>query len=226
MPICAVHLGDARGVGRVFRSGHRQVGGLAVDRPLLELDAHHRQGEHRGHDVGEVVDEVDAARLDLLVEGRPGDLVDERLPPLDRGGGQVGVQRTAVGAVLGFVHLQDAAAHDRGPLRLRDRDALVPAALSVDVVIVGHDRTARQFEDVLAVRGDPVPVVDVGPGHRALGLHLLGDLLELQPVLRGVPVEVVPILLPLAVGGSLRMSSTCSRLVSLCFPGDAAASVF
>ena len=123
-----VHLGDAWGVRRVLRGGHRQVRGLAVDRPLLQLDAHHRQGEHRGHDVGEIVDEVDAARLDLLVERRAHDLVDERLPPLDRGGGQVGVQRAAVGAVLGLVHLQDAAAHDRGPLRLRDGDALVAAS--------------------------------------------------------------------------------------------------
>ena len=63
-----VHLGDAGGVGRVFRGGHREVRGLAVDRPLLQLDSHHRQREHRGHDVGEVVDEVDPAGLDLLVE--------------------------------------------------------------------------------------------------------------------------------------------------------------
>ena len=111
-----VHLGDARGVGRVLRGGHREVRGLAVDRPLLQLDAHHRQREHRGHDVGEVVDEVDSAGLDLLVEGGAHDLVDERLPPLDRGGGEVRVQRAAVGAVLGLVHLQDAAAHDGGPL--------------------------------------------------------------------------------------------------------------
>ena len=44
--------------------------GLAVDRPFGERNAHHRQGQHRGHDVGEVIDEIDPARLDLLVEGR------------------------------------------------------------------------------------------------------------------------------------------------------------
>ena len=120
MPICRFISATRARVGRVFRGGHRSVRRLAVDRPLLQLDAHHRQRQHRGHDVGEVVDEVDAARLDLLVEGGAHDLVDERLPPLDRGGRQVRVQRTAVGAVLGLVHLQDAAAHDRGALRLRE----------------------------------------------------------------------------------------------------------
>ena len=75
--------------------------------------------------------------------------------------------------------------------------------LAVDVVVVGHRGAAGEFEDVLAVRGDPVPVVGVRPRHRALGLHLLGDLLELQPVLRRVPVEVVAVLLAVAVGGAI-----------------------
>ena len=125
----AVHLRDALGLGRVPGGGHRQVRRLAVDHPLVQLDAHHRQGEYCWHDVGEVVDEVDAARFDLLVKSRPHDFVDEWLPPLDRGGGEIRVQRTAVGAVLGLVHFQDAAAHDCGPLCLGDGDALVRTSL-------------------------------------------------------------------------------------------------
>ncbi len=128
MPICRFISATRAASGECSGVDTESVRGLAVDRPLLQLDAHHRQREHRGHDVGEVVDEVDPAGLDLLVECRAHDLVDERLPPLDRGGGQVRVERAAVGAVLGLVHLQDAAAHDGGPLRLRDRDALVPAS--------------------------------------------------------------------------------------------------
>ena len=75
---------DLLPVGRVFGCVHRRMGRLAVDVPFLELDAHHRQREDSGNHVGQMVDEVDLTGLDVFVECRPGDLVDERLPALDR----------------------------------------------------------------------------------------------------------------------------------------------
>src|SRR5690606_38529060 len=73
----------------------------------------------------------------------------------------------------------------------RDGDSLVALAHSVDIVVVGDVRATGQFEDHIGARGDPVALVGVGPGEGALGVHLLGDLLEPVPVLGGVPVEVV-----------------------------------
>ncbi len=75
---------DLLPIGRVLGCVHRRMRRLAVDVPLLELDAHHRQREDRGHHVGQMVDEVDPAGLDVFVECGAGDLVDERLPALDR----------------------------------------------------------------------------------------------------------------------------------------------
>jgi hypothetical protein len=76
---------------------------------------------------------------------------------------------------------------------------LVATAFPVDIVIVGYDRAAGELEHRVAAAGDPVAVVGVGPGDRALVVDLLGDLLELGAVLRGVPVEVIPVLLAIAV---------------------------
>ncbi len=187
-------LVDLLAFGRMLGGVDGGVRGLAVDVPLLELDAHHRQRQHRGHDVGQMLDEVDLTGFDVLVECGAGDLVDERLPALDRRRGQVGVQRPAVLAVLGLVHLEDAAANHGRATGLGNGDAL-ERGLTGDVVMVGHRGAAGELEHVRAVGGHPVPAVGVGPGHRALGLHLLGDLLELQPILGGVPVEVIPVLL-------------------------------
>ena len=55
---------------------------------------------------------------------------------------------------------------------------LVALAFAVDVVVVGDHRAAGELEDRVAAAGDPVAVVGVGPGHRALGLDLFGDLLN------------------------------------------------
>ena len=59
-------------VGAVGRRVHLHVRGLAVDLPVGERQPEHRHGEHRGHDVGEVVDEVEASRLDDVVDARRG----------------------------------------------------------------------------------------------------------------------------------------------------------
>ena len=190
-PISPVHRGDPLDVGGVLRGVDRRVNRLAVEVPLLQWNAQHRQREYRGHDVGQVVDEVDAAGLDLLVEAGAGDVVDERFPTLDRGRRQVGIEHGAVGAVFGLIHLQDAAAHHADAAGGRNRNPFVAAAFVVDVVIVGDRGAAGELENLVAARRDPVPAVGLGPRHRALGVHLLGDLLELRAVLRGVPVEVV-----------------------------------
>src|SRR6201992_3706645 len=101
--------------------------------------------------------------------------------------------------MLRFIHLQYAAAYTARPLGRRDRNAFVALAFTVDVVVVGDNRATGQLEHRLAAASDPVTFVGVGPGDRALGVDLFGDLLELGSVLRGVPVEVVAVLLAIAV---------------------------
>ena len=177
-------------VGRPGRCVHRCVCGLAVDLPLRQRHTHQRQREHRGNDVGQVVDEVDTSTLDLLVEARADDLVDDRHPALHGGGGQVRVQRRAVHPVFGFVHLQHAAADHGAGLAARDADAGVALADVRDVVVVGDVGAAREVEDLLAAGGHPVPAVGVRPRHRAPVVQIRGDLVEPVAVIGGVPVEV------------------------------------
>ena len=194
-----MHGDNAVDVRGVLRGVDRGMDWLAVDRPVLQRDAQHRQRQHRRHDVGQIVDEVDVAVFDLLVEARAGHVVDERRPTLDRGRRQVRVEHGAIGAVLRVVHLQDAAPHTARALGLGDRNTLVALAFTVDVVIVGDDRASGELEHRLAAAGNPVALVGVGPRDRALGVDVLGDLLELGSIFGGVPVEVVPVLLAIAV---------------------------
>ena len=58
-------------VGAVGRRVHLHVRRLAVDLPVGERQPEHRHGEHRGDDVGEVVDEVEATGLDHVVDAGP-----------------------------------------------------------------------------------------------------------------------------------------------------------
>ena len=192
MPIAdaIAQVGDAGIVRRVGRCVHRRVGGLAVDLPVLQRHAQQAERQHRGHDVGEVVDEVDPAVLDLLVEARLDDLVDDGNPPLHRGGRKIGVQRGAVLPVLGLVHLEHAAAERVLTSAARDGDADVALALAGDVVVVGDVRAPREFEDFLVSRSHPVPAVRVGPCERTALVHLRGDLLEPVAVLRRVAIEM------------------------------------
>ena len=125
--------------------------------------------------------------------------VHHRGPAADRGGGQVGVERLAVVPLLGRVHLEEPAL-DLHALRGGDGDALVAAPLVVHVVVVGQVfGRAGELEDLAVAGRDPVAAVGVAPGDGALGVHLLGDRLELVAVLRGVPVEVIPVLLAVGV---------------------------
>src|ERR1700757_5298590 len=101
--------------------------------------------------------------------------------------------------MFGVVYLEDAAAHTIDAAGRRDQNPFVAAALVVDVMIVGDRRAAGEFEYLVTAGRHPVAAVGVAPGHRAAGVHLLGDLLELRAVLRGMPVEVVPVPLTLAV---------------------------
>lgn len=194
-----MHRGDPLDVGGVLGCVDRGMHRLAVHVPLLQRDAEHGQGEDGGHDVGEVVDEVDAAALDLLVEAGARHVVDERLPALDRGRGQIRVEHGPVGAVLGVVHLQDAAADGADAAGRGDRNAFIATAFAVDVVVVGDRRAARQLEDLVAAGRHPVAAVGIRPGHGALGVHLFGDGLELRPILGRMPIEVVSVLLPVTV---------------------------
>src|SRR6185312_12630934 len=147
----------------------------------------------------QVVDEVDAAVLDLLVKAGPRHVVDERLPAFDRGRRQIGVEHGSVGAVVGVVHFQDAAAYRADALGRGDRNAFVAAAFAVDVVIVGDNGAAGQLEDLVATGRNPVAAVGFRPGDGALGMHLVGDRLELRPVLGGMPIKVIGVLLTVAV---------------------------
>ena len=201
-------------VGRVGRGVDRGVDRLDVDVPVLQRDPEHPQGEHGGHDVGQVVDEVDPAGLDLLVQAGADELVHQRRPPGHRGRRQVRVEQLPVVPLLGRVHLQEAAAERH--LRGRDRDALVAPPLVVRVVVVGHVLgRPGQLEDLGVPGGDPVAAVGVAPRDRALVQHLRGDVGELLPVLGRVPVEVVAVLLPpvsSSVTGSVLMRVPPARL--------------
>jgi hypothetical protein len=169
---------------------------------VLQRDAHQGQGQHGRHHVGEVIDEVDLPRLDLLVQAGPDQFPHHRDPAADGGGGQVRVERLAVLPLLGRVHLEEPALDH--VLRGGNGDALVPAPLVVHVVVVGEvfGRTG-QVEDLAVAGRDPVAAVGVAPCDGAPGLHLGGDLLEPVPVVRGVPVEVVAVLLAVDVAGDV-----------------------
>ena len=96
--------------------------------------------------------------------------------------------------LLGRVHLQEAALHLH--IGGRDGDAHVAVAFVVHVVIVGQVlRGAGEFEDLLVPGGDPVAPVRAAPRHRAPGEDLGRDVLELLPVFRCVPIEVIAVLL-------------------------------
>jgi len=81
----AVHRGHALDVRGVLRRIHRGMNRLAIHVPVLQRDAEQGQCQNGRHDIGQIIDEVDAAGLDLLVEAGAGDVVDERFPALDRG---------------------------------------------------------------------------------------------------------------------------------------------
>ena len=106
-----VQVGDALRVGGVGGGVHLSVGRFAVDLPVLQRNAQQAEGEHGRDDVRQVVDEVDPAVFDLLVEAGLDDFVDDGHPALHRGGRQIPVERRAVLPVLGVVHFQDAAAN-------------------------------------------------------------------------------------------------------------------
>ena len=195
------HLGlpDARNVRRVRWRVDGGVHRLAVDAPVLQRDSEHRQGENGGHDVGEVIDEVDLAGLDLLVQAGADQFVDDRGPAADRGGRQVRVERLAVVPLRRRVHLKEAAL-DLHVLGRGDRDALVAAPLVVHVMVVGQVlRGPGDLEDLVVPGDDPVAVVGVAPCDRALAQHLGRDLLELLPVLGGMAIEVITVLLAVSV---------------------------
>src|ERR1700761_5899052 len=126
--------------------------------------------------------------------------------------------------MLRFIHLQYAAAYTARPLGRRDRNAFVALAFAVDVVIVGDNRATGQLEHRLAAAGDPVTFVGVGPGDRALGVDLFGDFLELSSVLRGVPVEVVAVLLAIAVADDVVDAHGVSVIRMACSGQECAAS--
>ena len=150
---------------------HLHVGGLAVDLPVGERQPQHRHGEHRGNDVGEVVDEVEATGLDHVVDAGPGEVVDERLPLHDRGGGEERVEHPPVLRLLRWVHL-DEPPTGRSPRR--DRDPLVPVAQAVGVVVVRQQVGALGECAQLLVSGDdPEALVLGAPRHRALLAELV-----------------------------------------------------
>jgi hypothetical protein len=101
--------------------------------------------------------------------------------------------------VLGVVHFQDAAAHRADAAGRGDRNSFVATAFAVQVVVVGDSRTTGELEDLVAAGRYPMAAVGLGPGHRARGLHLLGDGFELRPVPGAVPIEVVLVLLAISV---------------------------
>ena len=167
-------------VGAVGCRVHLHVRGLAVDLPVGERQAEHRHGEHRGHDVGEVVDEVEPTGLDHVVDARAREVLDERIPHLHRRRRQERVEDAAVLRLLGRVHLDEAAA--RRPA-LGDRDALVAVALAVGVVVVRQEVGAlRDRAQHLVAGDDPEAVVLAAPRDRAL----LAQLVRLRRV--GLPV--------------------------------------
>ena len=116
-----------RKVGAVRGGVDERVGRLAVDDPVGEREAEHAHRQHGGDDVGEVVHEVEAARLDDLVDACVAQFEDHGPPPLDRRGGEVGIEDAPVFELLGWVHLDEAAAAV-ATLRGGDGDALVAVA--------------------------------------------------------------------------------------------------
>src|SRR6202035_1685115 len=81
-----------------------------------------------------------------------------------------------------------------------------------------------ELEYRVAAARDPVAVVGVGPRHRALVVDLLGDLLELGAVLRGVPVEVIAVLLAVAVTDDVVDAHEVSVIRMACSGQECAAS--
>ena len=159
-------------VGAVRCRVHLHVRRFAVDLPVCERQPEHRHGEDRGHDVREVVDEIEATGLDHVVDAGTGEVGDQRLPPHDGGGREERVQHPPVLGLLGRVHLDEATP---GAAPLRDRDALVPVALAVGIVVVRQQVGALGERAQFLVTGDdPEPVVVRAPGHRALLAELVG----------------------------------------------------
>ena len=187
-------------LGRARLGVDLRVDRLHVGHVVVHREAEHRHRQHRGDDVGQVVDEVDPAGLDHLVDRGAGDLVDDRLPAGDRRRGQVRVERVAVVPLRRRVHAQEHAAEPAGRAvlqladlqrRRRDRDPGVAVALAVRVVVVGqHVGPAGGVEQLLVAADEPVAAVGVVPRDRLAGVQLVGQPLELGPVLVAVPVEL------------------------------------
>jgi hypothetical protein len=109
---------------------------LAIDVPLGDRDTQHRERDDGGNDVHQIVDEIDAAGLDLLVEARADHLVDEGNPLLHGGGGQIRIEYRTELPMFGVVHLEDPAAHTGRPDGGGDHDPLVTPPYSLDVAVV------------------------------------------------------------------------------------------
>ena len=198
---------------RILRGVDQSVRGLTVEKPLLQRDAQHCQGQHSRHHVGQIIDEIDAPLLDLLIDTGPHHFVDKRLPALDRRWRQVRIEGVAIPALFGRIHLENAG--PQGDRLVWNRDPVVAAALTVRVVVVGDVRAASQFEHGMAAACDPVAAVGVRPSDRALFLQFLCDLLELEPVLRGMPIKIKAMFLAIAVGDGVIAHGIVSLAVSL-----------
>src|SRR5258707_13797030 len=77
-----------------------------------------------------------------------------------------------------------------------------------------------ELEDLAVTGRDPVAAVGVAPGDRAAAVHLQGDRLELVPVFRRVPVEVVLVLLAVGVVEDF-IYAHAGPPVTRCDPGSA-----
>src|SRR5882757_1054483 len=122
--------------------------------------------------------------------------------------------------MLRLVHFQDAATHTARTFGPGDRNTLIALTFAIDVMVVGDDRAPGQLEYSLAAAGDPMAFVGVGPGDRALGVDLLGDLLELGSVLRGVPVEVISVLFAIAVADKVIDAHDVPSVISMACSGQ------
>ena len=105
--------------------------------------------------------------------------------------------------MLRVVHLEHAAAKAFHFEHRRNGDAFIATALTPHVMVVRYVRTARELEDLLGTRSDPVPAVGLGPGEGAALLHVVGDRQKLLPVVGTVPIEVIAALI--LVDGALVM---------------------
>ena len=147
-----------------------------------------------GDHVGQVVDEIDPAGLDLLVQAGASQVLGHRLPASHGGGRQIWIERPPVVPLGGRIHLQKAGYGAVG--LVRDGDSHVPVALTLRVAVVGQKSSvAGELEDLVVAARHPVPPIGLRPRDGAGCVQLMGDVGEAVDVVRTVPVEVDGILL-------------------------------